>query len=506
MITALNQGRAYNPIDDIDDDYPLPYHRLSEPPKSKEWLIEYEAENPYNKDDNREIFGHCRICQSDIVRRPRRYDVQFGQELCGKCVSHVYYDLLLERLPVIDEGGLLIPSNFQKDNDTAVFGSTPPRVLCDEMVNVVASVHPLQTAKQVYNVKKKQSGNHVIYNIYDNPILKGHKLTEEENSHRLAAAKRTKEINQARKSINERVYRRSDNVLRAKKSAQEVILSNYVENRTWFPCFTINDNNYYDWQGNEMTIDRLKAHWEKFVTEYNRIRLSRGQDKIKYIAWVERGSNYTKRLHMHAILFNCAEPNKQELESIWKWGYVLGKGEGTGDKSTWQTWRVTKVQNSEELHEYLGKYIGKGCESDAYEGHIYLPSKGLRRMDETYAMFQDAGVARQKLLSHIDRKHILKDVRFSNKWLGDVQCVELNISRDYTEYHKEKERRRVWWHTIGKHLPRNKYKNQIQEWLKRCNTESFSPDIELHVDSPPVMVNLPVVSAPDYIIDNIGIG
>ena len=153
---------AYSPIADIEWEYPI--QRPSTPvQKSDEECL---LDSAISEMDATEKFGSCHRCGADILRKPRRYDSQLANGLCGRCASHAYFGLLAENVYSLPEECLLPPSNSQKRPFDAVFRDAPLPLVQDS-----TSAHPLQSAKSVYNVKLKYAGNHYIARTFDYPLL-----------------------------------------------------------------------------------------------------------------------------------------------------------------------------------------------------------------------------------------------------------------------------------------------------------------------------------------------
>jgi hypothetical protein len=82
-------------------------------------------------------------------------------------------------------------------------------------------------------------------------------------------------------------------------------------------------------------------------------------EKLKYLYVIEQGKRSTKRLHIHAVIFNNRYITLTEMRKLWTHGSV----------------RINKVDDTDNIGLYLMKYITKDMTEAKKKG--YISSKAL---------------------------------------------------------------------------------------------------------------------------------
>lgn len=313
-------------------------------------------------EDLKPFYGNCVKCAAPISRRMKK-----GEEfLCSKCFKV----------------GSLLSSNSEKTTEEAILA---------------------------YNVSIINSGNIQELKLYEYPILKNFKLTEEQKKKRQDKAKKTREENKLYEEEGINTNRRDDNLKRAKRKLERLVNSNFVKDRTSFVLFTLEDDE-------NITFDMLKDRFALFIKKLNYLC----HRNIGYIAVLERGEDakFTKRLHIHALFFDISFIPKWKWEELWGFGHVKIKGA-----------YLNKRRNP---GSYLSKYMGKGFTKYANTGKLYLRSKGLKLPEED-CFFEDLDFMELKIKYLYDAKYtdnILKEFGFHNEWWGDIHFQKRYVMRN----------------------------------------------------------------------------
>ena len=136
-----------------------------------------------------------------------------------------------------------------------------------------------------------------------------------------------------------------------------------------------------------------------------------------YIGVIERGSKATKRLHLHCLFFNLPFIDVDDLQKIWKYGFV----------------KVNAVNDIEDLSLYILKYLEKTIEDGSYipKGQkFYFTSRNLKRPVE---LFLDEEEFMRYMEEHEDKQIIYAD-EFEDTYVGDYQYMKLKtVSQFPTE-------------------------------------------------------------------------
>ena len=308
------------------------------------------------------FYGNCVKCGALISRRIKK-----GEEfLCSKCFRV----------------GSLLSSNSEKVSGEGIIS---------------------------YNVSIITSGNIDELKLYEYPILKNFKLTEEQKKKRQEKAEKTREENKLYEEEGINTKRRDDNLKRAKRRLERLVNCNFVKDRTSFVLFTLDDDE-------NITFDMLKDRFALFKKKLDYLC----HRNIGYVAVLERGEDdkFTKRLHIHALFFDISFIPKWKWEELWSYGHVKIKGA-----------YINKRRNP---GSYLAKYMGKGFTKYANTGKLYLRSKGLKLPDEDY-FFENLDFMELQVKYLFDAKHvdnILKEFSFHNEWWGDIHFQKRYVMRN----------------------------------------------------------------------------
>ena len=308
------------------------------------------------------FYGNCVKCGSLISRRIKK-----GEEfICSKCFRV----------------GSLLSSNSEKVNDEGIIA---------------------------YNIAIVKSGNIDEVRLYEYPILKGFKLTEEQKRKRQEKAKKTREENQLYLDEGINTKRRDDNLKRAKRKIERLINANYKKRRASFVRFSIEDDT-------DVTFDILKDRFALFKKRLDYLC----HRNIGYVAVIERADDerFTKRLHIHAVFFDIDYIPKWKWEELWGYGFVRVDG--------------LKLSKRKNPGSYVAKYMGKGFTSFVNTGKLYLCSKGLKLPEEDY-FFEDLDFMELQIKYLFDEKHtdnILKEFGFHNEWWGYIHFQKRYVMRN----------------------------------------------------------------------------
>lgn len=158
--------------------------------------------------------------------------------------------------------------------------------------------------------------------------------------------------------------------------------------------------------GEEPTREEVVEKFRQF-----KYRLKRRYPDVEYIAVIERGTQGTKRLHLHCIFFNLPYVKQKEFTQIWKYGRV----------------DIQAIDSFYDLANYIVKYVEKTLEDGSYipKGkRFYFPSQGLKKPSE-YCMMNEA--AEEFITQICEDKEVVCEFDYTNEFTGDCH---------YTKYKK----------------------------------------------------------------------
>lgn len=205
------------------------------------------------------------------------------------------------------------------------------------------------------------------------------KLTEEEKQRN--AEKREARL-QSKVKSNEPYQRAPQTISRCKRELKRLIWSNICQYDTEDKFITLT---FRDINGKPPTREQVIYKFKQFKKQYKRKK----GESFEHIAVLERGTQFTKRWHIHLIAYGMPYIPKRELQDIW--------GNGIVD--------IEKVKTYDETINYLLKYVEKTLEEEYITkgAKFYLSSKGLKRPEiifisdeqlEDILLFDDLGECR----------------------------------------------------------------------------------------------------------------
>lgn len=189
---------------------------------------------------------------------------------------------------------------------------------------------------------------------------------------------------------NVEYFRRKSDIALTTKKLKRLLYANIGQYKEKDKFLTLTFAKYPD---RETVINEFDLFKRRFKYLY--------ENKFEYVAVIERGTQGTKRLHIHMVVFDLPYIKQKELAKIWKNGHVY----------------VNAVEDLGDVPTYMTKYIDKTLE-DGYiqKGQrFYFPSKGLKKPDVLF--LNDIEI--RDFMEQVDIGESLYDFAFSNPYIGN---------------------------------------------------------------------------------------
>lgn len=183
-------------------------------------------------------------------------------------------------------------------------------------------------------------------------------------------------------------HRKLRTVYRTKQSLKRLINSNIGQYAEKDKFITLTFEKYLE---RDEVIKCFKLFNKRLRYKYPNI-------DYQYIAVIERGTQGTKRLHLHTLFFGLPYIPSSEFADIWIYGVI----------------DIKAIDEYNEIANYVLKYIEKTLTDDNYipKGkRFYITSKGLKKPSVVY--LDDVGL--QQLLAQHDDKQCIYDMEFISK-------------------------------------------------------------------------------------------
>lgn len=167
-----------------------------------------------------------------------------------------------------------------------------------------------------------------------------------------------KSIIQKEKEEDKKYVRRKRNIMVTKRKLRRLISANVGQHRHTDKFVTLT------FKGDPPTREKVCYKFKEFMRKMYKL-----YGKFEYIAVIEIGA-VNGRLHIHMITFGLKYIKRDDLESIWKHGFI----------------DIKKIHEINDVENYILKYIEKTLEGD-YIGkgqRFYFPSQGLKKPIESY--------------------------------------------------------------------------------------------------------------------------
>lgn len=190
-------------------------------------------------------------------------------------------------------------------------------------------------------------------------------------------------------------HRRVSDIKAIRKKLDRLITSNVGQYKTTDKFVTLTFSEY-------KTRDEVVYCWKKFKMRLKYLY----KDNFEYIAVIERGTQGTKRLHIHVIFFGLPYIDKKELAEIWKYGFIT----------------INKTYGVRGATNYLLKYLDKTLDDDyiAKGKRFYFPSRGLKKPIELY--FDDDEFENYAMIHDLGRVDF--QINFNSQYVGDCNYIK----------------------------------------------------------------------------------
>jgi len=161
----------------------------------------------------------------------------------------------------------------------------------------------------------------IYVKTYEHPILSGYTRNKRIALERLAEGHVQGITQQERSAFS--LYRTQENI--------KLIIENNITPYSKFVTFTFG----------KASKDRTEAikGFRTFAKAWHR----KYGERLKYLYVLERGKRYTKRLHIHAVIFNDRYITLTEMRKLWRYGSA----------------RVNAIDHTGNIGLYMVKYITK---------------------------------------------------------------------------------------------------------------------------------------------------
>lgn len=263
-----------------------------------------------------------------------------------------------------------------------------------------------------YQYKVVVSGDITEIYAYDEELLK--KLEDDEKAKSKIAKKKIKveliedeeksdlitaseSMNALAKQIDDEFYeKRKANVNRTKLKLKRIIYANVGQYRFREKFITLTFKEYKERDDVVYCFKKFKQRWKDIY-----------KNMFEYIAIIERGTEGTKRLHLHIVAFGLDYISQSDLEKIWKYGFV----------------DIRQVSDTEGAIDYVLKYVEKTLDGNyIMKGKkFYFTSMGLKKPNVMYLDIEEV----LNLVNHHDIGDEAYSFDFESDYVG--RCI-------YTKY------------------------------------------------------------------------
>lgn len=160
-----------------------------------------------------------------------------------------------------------------------------------------------------------------------------------------------------------------------------------------------------------LTFNKHITEIEQANYEFKKFRQRLEYDlnlKLKYVTVIE--FQKSGRIHYHVIFFNLPYVKANDLESIWRNGFI----------------KINAISHVDNIGAYVTKYMTKDNDDERLRGKkSYFPSKGLYKPVEKYLNDEKEIAKLKEKLSH---KKVYEKV-FDNEYTGNILYTQYNLDR-----------------------------------------------------------------------------
>lgn len=237
--------------------------------------------------------------------------------------------------------------------------------------------------RKFYEKKMIKSGNIIEVFEYERPVKIGE--VRNKNGRRFEA------------SEEDSVEYRRQSMYRAKSHVRRLINANI---NAWgqmpkFLTLTFNEH--------VTEIEQANYEFKKF-----RQRLEYDLNlKLKYVAVIE--FQKSGRIHYHVIFFNLPYVKANDLESIWRNGFI----------------KINAISHVDNIGAYVTKYMTKDNDDQRLKGKkSYFASRGLYKPIEKYIDEKETA----NLKGSLSNKLVYENI-FQNEHVGNILYTQYNLDR-----------------------------------------------------------------------------
>lgn len=261
--------------------------------------------------------------------------------------------------------------------------------------------------EQVIPYSYKVVLNGEVIEVYEYTQAK-QKVLKNEADEKPVRKKQEPSANEKQEEETKEFHRKRRTIYRTKQSLKRLINANVAQYQEKDKFITLTFADYLD---RDEVIKRFKLFNKRLRYKIN--------TDYQYIAVIERGTQGTKRLHLHTLFFGLPYIPADELADLWTYGTI----------------DIKAIDDYNEIANYVLKYIEKTLTEDDYipKGkRFYITSTGLKKPSIEYL---DEGGLQQLLAQHED-KQCVYDMSFIS---------QQNLERiKYYKFRRPHEKDKIW--------------------------------------------------------------